>query len=71
MICVRVGKTALCIALVLAMGAPAGAAAKPPLAAICTQTGGMTASGVAYSLFKLTAAHRTLPFGTTVRVTRA
>jgi rare lipoprotein A len=45
------------------------ASAKTPLAAICTQNGGKTASGEAYSAGKLTAAHRTLPFGTMVRVT--
>jgi len=63
----RLIETALCFALVLAMSVP-GAAAKP-LAAICTQKGGMTASGEAYSPLKLTAAHRTFPFGTMVRVT--
>jgi rare lipoprotein A len=48
---------------------PAVAAQKPGIAAICTQTGGMTASGERFSPEKLTAAHRTLPFGTLVRVT--
>lgn len=56
-------------ALVLLLGGPAVAAGKAPLAAICTQTGGRTASGEAYSPAKLTAAHRSLPFGTMVRVT--
>ena len=65
----RATKTALCLASVLAISAPAGAAAKPPLAAICTQKGGSTASGEAYSPLKLTAAHRSLPFGSMVRVT--
>jgi len=62
-------KGAVCIAVLLATAAPAGARDKPPIAAICTQKGGMTASGEAYSPDKLTAAHRTLPFGTMVRVT--
>jgi len=62
-------KSAVCIALVLAITAPAGAAAKPLIAAICTQKGGTTTSGEAFSPDKLTAAHRTLPFGTMVRVT--
>jgi len=68
----RAIEAALCCALLSAMSAPAGAASaatKPALAAICTQTGGVTASGEAYSPAKLTAAHRTLPFGTLVRVT--
>jgi rare lipoprotein A len=39
------------------------------MAAVYSQTGGMTASGETYSPAKLTAAHRTLPFGTLVRVT--
>ena len=53
------------------MCAPAGAAPDRalPLAAICTQKGGTTSSGEAFSPDKLTAAHRTLPFGTMVRVT--
>jgi rare lipoprotein A len=60
---------ALCAALLLLMCAPAGAADKRPMAAIYSQTGGMTSSGEAYSPAKLTAAHRTLAFGTMVRVT--
>ncbi len=62
-------KRVLCLAVMLAISAPAGAANKRAIAAICTQTGGTTASGEAYSPVKLTAAHRTLPFGTLVRVT--
>lgn len=69
----RVIMTAFCCAVAFAKNAPAGAAAKPlvkpSLAAICTQKGGTTASGEAFSPAKLTAAHRTLPFGTMVRVT--
>jgi rare lipoprotein A len=55
------------------MSAAAGAAStagKPPVAAICTQKGGSkTTSGEPFSPEKLTAAHRTLPFGTMVRIT--
>jgi rare lipoprotein A len=54
---------------ILAAAAPAFAAGKPGVAAICTQAGSMTASGERFSPEKLTAAHRTLPFGTMVRVT--
>jgi rare lipoprotein A len=62
--------TVVCFALALVLGAgAAGAAAKPPLAAICTQKGGKTASGEIFSPTRLTAAHRSLPFGTMVRVT--
>jgi rare lipoprotein A len=43
-------------------------AEKPGVAAICTQAG-MTASGERFAPERLTAAHRTLPFGTMVRVT--
>ena len=59
-------KGASCIAVLLALVTPAAAS---DIAAICTQKGGMTASGERFSPEKLTAAHRTLPFGTMVRVT--
>ncbi len=62
-------KAVLCLALVLATTASAGAAGKRLIAAICTQKGGRTASGELFSPAKLTAAHRTLAFGTLVRVT--
>ncbi len=65
-------RPALAVAIVTAFALPAGTAGagdKPPLAAICTQVGGRTASGEMFSPQKLTAAHRTLPFGTMVRVT--
>jgi peptidoglycan lytic transglycosylase len=52
-----------------ALPAPADASGRAPVAAIYSATGGMTASGETYSPLKLTAAHRTLPFGTMVRVT--
>ena len=45
------------------------AAPKPGIASICTQAGGTTSSGERFVSEKLTAAHRTLPFGTMVRVT--
>jgi rare lipoprotein A len=61
-------KRALCVALVLLTAAPAGASAKALIASICTQAG-RTASGERWSPNALTAAHRTLPFGTMVRVT--
>lgn len=48
---------------------PSFAAEKPGIASICTQTGGTTSSGERFVSEKLTAAHRTLPFGTMVRVT--
>jgi rare lipoprotein A len=53
-------------------GAPVGAGDagdRPLLAAIYSEDSGQTASGDAFSPQKLTAAHRTLPFGTMVRVT--
>jgi rare lipoprotein A len=65
-------QAAACFVLVLSLAsAPAGAAApKYQIAAICTQTSGSkTSSGEMFSPVKLTAAHRTLPFGTMVRVT--
>jgi rare lipoprotein A len=58
-------KRAACIAVLLAVVTPAAAS---DIAAICTQKGGITASGERFSPEKLTAAHRTLPFGTMVRV---
>jgi rare lipoprotein A len=60
---------AICMAMVLAAGTPAGAGERPLLAAIYSEYSGRTASGDAFSPQKLTAAHRTLPFGTMVRVT--
>jgi len=62
-------KRAVCIALALAAFVPAAPPAKAAaLASICTQ-GGRTASGERWSPNALVAAHRTLPFGTLVRVT--
>src|SRR5271168_4330464 len=62
-------RLAMLVAVMLAVAAPVGATGKPLIAAICTQKGGTTTSGEAFSPEKLTAAHRTLPFGTMVRVT--
>jgi rare lipoprotein A len=64
----RVIKRALCVAFVLVIAAPAGASATALIASICTQSG-RTASGERWSPNALVAAHRTLPFGTLVRVT--
>ena len=51
------------------MGQPATARDNHSLAAVYSQKGGRTASGQLFSPAKLTAAHRSLPFGTFVRVT--
>ncbi|HSZ67502.1 MAG TPA: septal ring lytic transglycosylase RlpA family protein [Xanthobacteraceae bacterium] len=60
--------TGALLAGVLLAGVLPAAAEKPGVAAICTQSG-MTASGERFAPERLTAAHRTLPFGTMVRVT--
>ncbi len=65
-------KTAVVLGLsfgLLFVGATARAGQRAPVAAIYSAHGGLTASGELYSPLKLTAAHRTLPFGTLVRVT--
>jgi rare lipoprotein A len=60
---------------------PAGSAARPPLTRQPTENGlaswygepyhgRMTSSGAVFDMQDLTAAHRTLPFGTRLRVTR-
>jgi rare lipoprotein A len=60
----------MALACVVAMlGRPVSADAGGALAAIYSQTDGKTASGELFSPRQLTAAHRTLPFGTMVRVT--
>ena len=56
-------------AAILFLAWPSFAAQKPGIASICTQVGGTTSSGERFVADKLTAAHRTLPFGTMVRVT--
>jgi rare lipoprotein A len=55
--------------IVAGFSSTATAGGKAALASRYSEMGGMTASGEAYSPTKLTAAHRTLPFGTLVRVT--
>jgi rare lipoprotein A len=65
-------KTAATAALWFVAVAPAlaGADGRRAMAAICTEHGGSsTASGESFSPSLLTAAHRTFPFGTKVRVT--
>ena len=61
-------RIAVFIAILAASVVMAIAGDKAELATICTQLGG-TASGEPFVPTKLTAAHRTLPFGTMVRVT--
>ena len=51
------------------MSQPAPAEDGRSFAAIYSQKDGTTSSGESYSSGKLTAAHRSLPFGTVVRVT--
>jgi rare lipoprotein A len=48
---------------------PASKAAFAGKASYISYTGGKTASGAPYKPYGLTAAHRTLPFGTRLRVT--
>jgi len=62
-------KWAFSLALLLAGGTSTAASGKALLASRYSEHGGITASGEAYSPAKLTAAHRTLPFGTLVRIT--
>jgi rare lipoprotein A len=61
-------RIAICVAVLGVSPVPAIAGDTPQLATICTQTG-RTASGEMFVPSKLTAAHRTLPLGTMVRVT--
>jgi rare lipoprotein A len=62
-------KPAVAFVLLLVAGDSALAAERAALASRYSEQGGMTASGETFSPHKLTAAHRTLPFGTMVRVT--
>jgi len=62
-------KWVMCTAFSLATSAPASAGEKLALAAIYSENAVKTASGETFSPGKLTAAHRTFPFGTMVRVT--
>jgi rare lipoprotein A len=61
-------RTVVLITGLASLAVPAVAGDKPELATICTQAG-KTANGEMFVPSKLTAAHRTLPFGTMVRVT--
>jgi rare lipoprotein A len=51
------------------IGQPAIAIAGQSLASVYSYSNGKTASGESFSATKFTAAHRSLPFGTFVRVT--
>src|SRR5271170_3823711 len=51
------------------IGIPATASAQSGIASVYSYSGGRTGSGERTSPSALTAAHRTLPFGTMVRVT--
>lgn len=51
------------------IGIPVAASAQSGVASVYAYSGGRTASGERVSPGALTAAHRTLPFGTLVRVT--
>jgi rare lipoprotein A len=62
-------KWVFALAVLLAAGNGAVAGSKNNVASRYSENGGMTANGETYSPSKLTAAHRTLPFGTLVRVT--
>src|SRR5271166_7153681 len=66
---VRIATIAAWTVSLFATAVPGGAVERRAVAAIYSAQGGMTASGEHYSPLKLTAAHRTLPFGTMVRVT--
>lgn len=63
-------KTLFASAFALAViGVPVAASAQSGVASVYAYDGGRTASGERVSPRALTAAHRTLPFGTLVRVT--
>jgi rare lipoprotein A len=59
----------ICISYII--GAPSSASAQSGIASVYAYSGGRTASGEPVSPSALTAAHRTLPFGTRVQVTDA
>jgi rare lipoprotein A len=62
-------KCAMAFSLLLAGIMSAAAGGHNNLASTYSEKGGATASGETFSPHRLTAAHRTLPFGTFVRVT--
>ncbi|HEX4041397.1 MAG TPA: septal ring lytic transglycosylase RlpA family protein [Xanthobacteraceae bacterium] len=57
------------ILAIAVIGIPAAASAQSGVASVYAYSGGRTASGERVSPGALTAAHRSLPFGTMVRVT--
>jgi rare lipoprotein A len=59
----------MCLGLLLGPGVNDVFAAERGIAAVYSSRGGKTASGEASRPEELTAAHRSLPFGSTVRVT--
>ena len=66
-----VGKTAICFGMACAMlaGTITSSVAQSGIASVYSYKGGRTASGEHSHPSGLTAAHRSLPFGTKVRVT--
>jgi rare lipoprotein A len=62
-------KFCLALACLFVISPPAFANAGKSLASVYSYSNGKTASGESFSATKLTAAHRSLPFGTFVRVT--
>ena len=65
---IRIGVCTAAVLVSASLAVPVVAGDKAQLATICTQAG-KTANGEMFVPSKLTAAHRTLPFGTMVRVT--
>jgi rare lipoprotein A len=63
------GKLWLALSCLLVFSQPAIAKVGLSFASVYSYSKGKTASGEAFSPTKLTAAHRSLPFGTLVRVT--
>jgi rare lipoprotein A len=58
-----------CVASCLLFGCSFGACAESGIASVYAYAGGKTASGERANPHALTAAHRSLPFGSTVKVT--
>jgi rare lipoprotein A len=70
MACNSLKKTLFAFALALTViGIPMTASAQTGIASVYGYSGGRTADGERMSTASLTAAHRSLPFGTLVRVT--
>lgn len=68
--CLRASALGLCLALTPTWAFAKSRHAMNGLASHYHETGNLTASGERYSVHALTAAHRTLPFGTRVVVRR-